>query len=334
MSEGVLVLYTGGTIGMERGTDGYRPMPGFGAVLRRYLDSVPGLPRTDLVEMAQPIDSANLQPAQWTAIAARLNARWEDYRGFVVLHGTDTMAWTASALSFMLRGADRPVILTGAQIPLVEPRSDARANLETALILAARLASGEVGLFFGRQLLRGNRSIKSSSTAFDAFASPNAPALADAGIDLCIHTQHLLPIGTRDFQFPSLDSRAVSVLVVHPGLSASQVDALTNDPALRGLILCSYGVGNLPDAEPGLLDALARAITRGVVVVNRTQCAHGSVAQSAYATGAALQRIGVVPASDMTLEAAFAKLHVLLATYADPAQVRLRFAEALCGEMS
>ncbi|WP_345793607.1 asparaginase domain-containing protein [Thauera sp. JM12B12] len=334
MSGRVLVLHTGGTIGMARSPDGYRPMPGFGAVLRRQLAGVSGLPAFDLVELPQPIDSANLQPAQWTTIAAELVARWDDYRGFVVLHGTDTMAWTASALSFMLRGADRPVILTGAQVPLVEPRSDALANLQAALVLAARLECGEIGLFFGRRLLRGNRSTKSSSTAFDAFSSPNAPALAEVGIEIGIDAGQLLPAGARDFARPVFDPRAVAVLTVHPGLSARQVDALTDDPALRGLVLCSYGAGNLPDAEPGLIDALARAVARGVVVVNRTQCAHGPVVQGAYATGAALARIGVVPAADMTLESAFAKLHVLLATHADPARVRTLFATALCGEMS
>lgn len=334
MSARVLVLHTGGTIGMERGTDGYRPMPGFGAVLRRHLEGVRGLPAFDLVELAQPIDSANLQPAQWTAIAAELVARWDDYRGFVVLHGTDTMAWTASALSFMLRGADRPVILTGAQIPLVEPRSDALANLQTALLLAGSLTCGEVGIFFGRRLLRGNRSTKFSSTALDAFAAPNAAALAEVGIDVRVHAQDPLPAGARDFQLPEFDPHAVAVLTVHPGLSARHVDVLTDDPALRGLVLCSYGAGNLPDATPGLLDALARAVARGVVVVNRTQCAHGPVVQGAYATAAALNRIGVVAAADMTLEAAFAKLHVLLATHSDPAVVRARFGTALCGERS
>ncbi len=334
MNERILVLHTGGTIGMERGMDGYRPMPGFDAVLRRHLDGVAGLPAFDLVELAQPIDSANLQPAQWTAIARELVTRWNDYRGFVVLHGTDTMAWTASALSFMLQGADRPVILTGAQVPLVEPRTDALANLQSALLLADSLPHGEVGVFFGRQLLRGNRSTKASSTAFEAFASPNAAALAEVGITLNVHAQRLQPAGARNFRLPEFDPRAVAVLTVHPGLGAHQVDALTADPALRGLVLSSYGAGNLPDAEPGLLDALARAVARGVVVVNRTQCSHGAVMQGAYATGAALHRIGVVPAADMTLEAAFAKLHVLLATDADPAQVRARFGTALCGEMS
>lgn len=334
MSRRILVLHTGGTIGMERGTDGYRPMPGFGAVLGRSLAGVPSLPEFELVELAQPIDSANLQPAQWTEIATELVTRWDDYHGFVVLHGTDTMAWTAAALSFMLRGADRPVILTGAQIPLVEPRSDALANLESALLLAATLRCGEIGLFFGQQLLRGNRSTKRSSTALDAFASPNAAALAEVGIGLRVDHGRLLPEGTRDFQLPVFYARAVEVLMVHPGLSARQIDRLTSDPALRGLVLCSYGAGNLPDAAPGLLDALARAVARGVVVVNRSQCVHGPVLQGAYATGSALNRIGVVPAGDMTLEAAFAKLQVLLATLADPAEVRRQFATNWCGEMS
>lgn len=333
MKARVLVLHTGGTIGMARGPDGYHPMPGFGAVLRRQLEGVSGLPAFDLVELSQPIDSANLQPGHWKSIASELVTRWDDYRGFVVLHGTDTMAWTASALSFMLRGADRPVILTGAQIPLVEPRSDALTNVQAALALAAGLPVGEVCVFFGRRLLRGNRSTKVSSTALDAFDAPNAAPLAETGIDIALHPERLLPVTPRDFCLPDFDPRAVAVLTIYPGMAARVVDAVLDDPALRGLVLCSYGAGNIPDAEPGLLKALAHAVARGVVVVNRTQCATGPVLQGAYATGAALNRIGVVPAADMTLEAAFAKLHVLLAIHTDPDVVRARFATSLCGEM-
>jgi L-asparaginase len=233
----------------------------------------------------------------------------------------------------MLRGADRPVILTGAQIPLVEPRSDALTNVQAALALAAGLPVGEVCVFFGRRLLRGNRSTKVSSTGLDAFDAPNAAPLAETGIDIALHPERLLPAAPRDFCLPDFDPRAVAVLTIYPGMAARVVDAVLDDPALRGLVLCSYGAGNIPDAEPGLLKALAHAVARGVVVVNRTQCATGPVLQGAYATGAALNRIGVVPAADMTLEAAFAKLHVLLAIHTDPDVVRARFATSLCGEM-
>jgi L-asparaginase len=292
------------------------------------------MPAFDVVELDELIDSANLQPAHWVAIANALIARWDDYAGFVVLHGTDTMAWTASALSFMLRGLDKPVILTGAQIPLVEPRSDAPDNLSTALTLAASYPIREVCVYFNRRLLRGNRSRKLRSTGFDAFDSPNWPHLADVGIQIMLHRDRLLPATARDFLVPAFDREAVAVLPVWPGMPARVVDALLDGPAVRGLIQRSYGVGNVPDADAALMDALARAVARGVVVLNTTQCVSGAVDQGAYATGAALNRIGVVPGADMTLEAAFAKLHFLIAGGAAPDAIRATLGQSLSGELS
>lgn len=334
MKARVLILHTGGTIGMCASPDGYLTMAGFGAVIERALraPAAAPLPAFDVVEHAQLIDSANLRPTHWSAIANDLLARWDDYDGVVVLHGTDTMAWTASALSFMLRGADKPVILTGAQIPFGEPRSDAMQNLHTALMLAAGGQIREVCVYFNHRLLRGNRSRKLKSTAFDAFDSPNWPHLADVGIAIDIHRESLLPTTARAFKVPIFDPEAVAVLPIYPGVSARIVDAMLDSPAVRGLILRSYGVGNAPDADPLLMDALARAVARGVVVLNTTQCVSGAVEQGAYATGAALNRIGVVPGTDLTLEAAFAKLHFLLATEPDAAVVRERLGQNLCGE--
>lgn len=336
MKARVLILHTGGTIGMCASPDGYRPLAGFGAVLERELraPAAAQLPAFDVVEHGQLIDSANLRPTHWSAIANDLIGRWDDYDGFVVLHGTDTMAWTASALSFMLRGADKPVILTGAQIPLGEPRSDAAQNLHSALMLAAGGAIREVCVYFNHRLLRGNRSRKLKSTAFDAFDSPNWPPLAEVGIAVDIHRERLLSTTARDFKVPTYDPEAVAVLPIYPGISARVVGAMLDSPAVRGLILRSYGVGNAPDADPRLMDTLARAVARGVVVLNTTQCVSGAVEQGAYATGAALNRIGVVPGADLTLEAAFAKLHFLLATEPDVAAVRERLGQNLCGELS
>ena len=330
----VLVLYAGGTIGMAPSAQGYRPMADFAGVLRRQFAACAGLPACEIVEMAEPIDSANLQPAHWRAIAAELVARWDEWDGFVVLHGTDTMAWTASALSFMLLGADKPVILSGAQIPLGQPRSDAAANLQGALALAADPRIREVALYFGGRLLRGNRSSKVHADRFAAFDSPNCLPLAEAGIGIVVHDDRLLRPGARDFALPAFDRAAVAVLTVHPGLSAPAVEALLGDPALRGLVLCSYGVGNAPDADAQLLAALGVAVARGVVVVNITQCVTGSVVQGSYATGAALARIGVVAGGDLTLEAAFAKLHVLIARGLTPAEIHDCLGRAWCGESS
>lgn len=329
----VLVLHTGGTIGMCRSPDGYRPMAGFGERLAEMLH-VRTLPAFDFLEIEEPIDSANLQPAHWSRIARELLKRWDDYAGFVVLHGTDTMAWSASALSFMLRGADKPVILTGAQIPLVEPRSDALGNLEAALLLAAGGQVKEVCICFGRHLLRGNRSSKMASMDFDAFGSPNCLPLADIGIDIELHRERLLPAAARAFRVPELGADAVAVITLHPGISARIVQPVLADAAVRGVILCSYGVGNAPDADQQLMAVLKAAVARGVVIVNTTQCVTGRVAQGAYATGATLSRVGVTPGADMTLESAFAKLHFLLATEPDADAVRLRLGQSLCGELS
>ncbi len=336
MGRRVLVLHTGGTIGMEPTQDGLRPMAGFGIVLHGHLGarSAVALPEWDIVELDSLIDSANLQPGHWRRIATALLERWDDYDGFVVLHGTDTMAWTASALSFMLRGTDKPVILTGAQIPLAEPRSDALENLETALLFAADPGIREVGLCFGRRLFRGNRSSKLKTSSFDAFGSPNYPPLAEVGIGVTLHRERLLVQRERDFVVPHFDPEAVAVLTVHPGLSARIVAAVVDDPAVRGLVLRSYGVGNVPDADPRLIEVLADAVARGVVVVNTSQCAVGGVAQGTYATGAVLTRIGVVPGGDMTLEAAFAKLHFLIARGDSPQAMGELLGRSLSGEVS
>jgi len=332
----VLILHTGGTIGMEPSPDGYRPMAGFADCLSDALLRHAGreLPDFDVIELATPIDSANLQPASWRGMADALIGRWNDYQGFVVLHGTDTLAWSASALSFMLRGTDKPVIFTGSQIPLVQARSDALGNLEGALSLAADYPVNEVGVFFGRQLLRGNRSRKLSSDAFDAFGSPNFPPLAEVGIDVRVHARRLLKQADREFLVPDFHDAAVSVITLYPGISGRVVDAVVAGGAVRGIVLLSYGAGNVPDADSGFVAAIERAVRQGVVVLNITQCVSGSVAQGTYATSAALSRIGVVAGADMTLEAAFAKLHFLLSTERDPGVVAELVGRPLCGELT
>lgn len=332
----VLILYTGGTVGMEPSPEGYRPMPDFAGQLQSLLQAQAGveLPALDVVALDQPIDSANLSPLHWQRMAEPLMARWPAYDGFVLLHGTDTMAWSASALSFMLQGLDKPVIFTGSQIPLLQPRSDAPAHLQAAIMLAAHQPVREVGLCFGRHLWRGNRSSKLHSQALDAFGSPGYPALADLNIQLQVHHQHLLhPSPPPRFIVPAFDPQAVAVLHLYPGVSGAVVDALLGCGHVRGLVLRSYGVGNAPEADRGFMKALNRASQRGVVVLNTTQCLAGGVEQGAYATGSALTQVGVVPGSDLTLEAAFAKLHVLLGTETDPDRVRQRLVQPICGEM-
>lgn len=332
----VLVLHAGGTIGMVASPTGYRPAEGFPVRLREQLLAHGGqrLPDFEVAELT-PIDSAELRPGDWALMARALAQRWAEFDGFVVLHGTDTMAWSASALSFVLRGANKPVIFTGSQIPMSEPRSDGLANLEAALQLATTPGLAEVGLCFGRYLLRGNRARKLATARFDAFDSPNALPLAEFGIDITVHHHRLLtpPAPSPPFVVPDFDDEAVAVLTLYPGVSGGAVDALLANPRVRGLVLHSYGAGNVPANHQGFMAALARAAARGVVLVNVTQCLHGSVQQGAYATGSALGALGAVPAGDMTLEAAFAKLHVLLATQTDADAVRRGMAEGWCGEV-
>ncbi len=334
MTGRVLILHAGGTIGMAPSPQGYKPVGGFAQRLRERLDAQAGaaLPEFDLIELAQPIDSADLRPSHWPAIARALVERWHDYDGFVVLHGTDTMAWSASALSFMLRGCDKPVIFTGAQIPLAQPRSDALANVEGALLFAGAQPVREVGLFFGRRLLRGNRSRKMCSARLDAFDSPNCLPLAELGVDVEVRRSSLPAGAARQFFVPQFDDRAVAVLSLHPGVSAGAVDAIVADERVRGLILASYGVGNGPHSDAAFTAALARAAQRGVVIANTSQCPYGGVSQQVYASGAALAELGVLSAGDMTPEAAFAKLHVLLAGGGDGATLRADFMASLCGE--
>ncbi|OMG56126.1 L-asparaginase 1 [Azonexus hydrophilus] len=330
-----LILHTGGTIGMAAAADGYRPMPGFPERLRQQLETRASTsqPNYDIVELP-PIDSADLRPGHWPVIASTLLEHWHDYTGFVILHGTDTMAWSASALSFMLRGTDKPVIFTGAQIPLIETDSDALDNVEGALHFAANEPVREVGLYFGQRLLRGNRSRKLATTRFDAFDSPNYPPLAETGNTITLHRERIVSPGEKQFVIPEFNDQAVAILTLHPGISGATVDALTANPRVRGLILQTYGVGNAPQGDRELIAALERATARGITLLNTTQCLIGGVSQETYATGAALARIGVISAGDITLEAAFAKLHFLLASANDTDSVREGLQQSWCGEKS
>ncbi|MET4000511.1 asparaginase domain-containing protein [Marinobacterium sp. MBR-109] len=330
MMNRVLVIYTGGTIGMVASDNGYVPEPGFDARLRAALGDR-ALPVFDLLEFDRLIDSASVVPADWEQIARTLQAKWRDYTGFVVLHGTDTMAYTASALSFMLSQLDKPVILTGSQIPLSQLRNDALDNLVTALLLASRTDLAEVCICFNGRLLRGNRSRKVKSSGLDAFDSPNAPWLGKAGIDIELSAERLPPQQVR-FEIPAYDPDAVVMLMVYPGMPLRLLKEALAPDAVKGLVLLTYGVGNPPETETGLLDVLARAGARGQVVVNVTQCQQGAVSQGAYATGALLNQVGVVSGLDLTPEAAFTKLHHLIALGLSPDAIRKALGCALRGE--
>lgn len=307
----IYIAYTGGTIGMQPSAAGFVPAPGR---MAEQLAAMPELhrdpmPAFELHEYDPLIDSAEMTPAHWQQIADDIAARYYDFDGFVVLHGTDTMAYTASALSFMFENLAKPVIVTGAQIPLASLRTDARANLLNTLYIAAQHPLPEVCLYFEDKLLRGNRATKARADGFDAFDSPNLPPLARAGIEIRRSAvPALAPAGA--FTVQRITPQPVAVLTLYPGID-EQVIANALRAPVKALILRSFGVGNAP-RSPAFLDLFRRARERGVLVLNLSQCHAGRVAMDSYATGSALAEAGVISGFDMTLEAALAKLHVLL----------------------
>ncbi|MBX7223464.1 MAG: asparaginase [Blastocatellia bacterium] len=336
MRKRVYIVYTGGTIGMNKTPDGYAPAPGFLAGQMVYMpelrDSL--LPEYIIHEYAPLLDSANISPHDWLNIANDIAAHHDDFDGFVVLHGTDTMAYTASALPFLLQELKKPVILTGSQIPLCEIRNDARENLITSLIIAANYGIPEVCIYFGGKLLRGCRSVKVHANGFQAFASPNYPPLGTAGIHIDINWNLVLPPPTAEpLAVRPMTEPVVGALRLFPGISAAVLKNVLQPP-LKGLVLETFGVGNGPDTNQQFLDVLKEATDRGVVVVATTQCLLGSVGLGEYKTGSSLAKAGVISGHDMTAEAALAKLFYLFSANLDPVDVKNQILHNLRGELT
>lgn len=331
----IMIIYTGGTFGMMHNASGTLVPFDFSQILE-HLPTLRNL-FLDLtvISFENPIDSSNVEPTHWQTIGKIISDHYAEQDGFVVLHGTDTMAFTASALSFMLRGLAKPVIFTGAQLPISEPRSDARENLITALEIASSKTDGkatvpEVCIFFDYQLLRGNRSKKVESMHFDAFESENYPALATAGVKIDYNFPVIAKAANGPLEMWSDFSNQVSVLKLFPGIGEPSVRAILATPGLQALIIETFGSGNAP-STPWFIDLLKDAISRGILILNISQCPGGMVIQGKYETSKKLQEIGVVGGADMTLEAAVTKLMILFGKFSPP-EVRKQIQIPLAGE--
>ncbi len=331
----ILILYTGGTIGMVPTPNGYAPKDGY---FRAALEAIPalrlpGMPRWELIEMSPLRDSSNMTVDDWNAIGRLIAEKYAYYDGFVVLHGTDTMAYTASALSFMLENLQKPVVLTGAQIPLCEVRSDGSDNLITSLLIAAEGRVHEVCLYFGGSLLRGNRATKYSADGLIAFVSPNYPPLAEAGISIRYRSGAFSPRGDGPLRLQALAHVPIGVIKVFPGIQFSLFEQIMTEK-LRGIVIETFGAGNIPGDGKSLLPIIHRASESGTVLTVCSQCPQGTVTLGAYETSSALIRAGAVSGQDMTTEAAVAKLYYLFSRGGTRESVRRDMERDLRGEMT
>ena len=306
----IYIAYTGGTIGMVPSGQGLIPDAAFADHLAQHLNEADELNHEFVIEgYPSLIDSSNATPTDWQTIARDIESKWHDFDAFIVLHGTDTMAYTSAALSFMFANSDKPIIVTGSQVPMYKVRTDAMINIMGAISACEEGVQG-VFLFFAGRLIEGDRAHKAHTSDWQAFSSPNCPERGVLGIDWRWRlTEAVKP--PMVIHIPDMADSAVTILPVFPGVQAAHWQGLLND-SVKGAVLLSYGAGNAPDKDPTLLALLKTATDRGVVIVNVSQCGAGSVAAGAYAAGSALVKAGVISGKDMTYEAAFAKLHFLI----------------------
>lgn len=337
----ILIIYTGGTIGMIRNSvTGALESFNFDHLLRH----VPELRQFNLNISSRafnpPIDSSDMNPSLWSRIVEMIHTNYDKFDGFVILHGTDTMAFTASALSFMLEGLMKPVILTGSQLPIGVLRTDGKENLLAAIEMAAAKNDDgspvvpEVCIYFHQKLMRGNRCTKTSADSFNAFNSPNCPYLATAGMEIQYNRHIIKPYDAQVKLTPKYKmSSDIIIFSLFPGIQPNIVEKILSGKELKGIIFRTFGAGNAPQAQ-WLVEALTNATRQGKVIVNITQCSTGSVKMRLYETGLQLLEAGIISGRDMTVEAALTKMMFLLGQELPVDEVRKLMKKDLAGEIT
>lgn len=331
----VLIIYTGGTIGMMHSHHSGSLQPfNFHAIT----DQIPELKNfncdIDFFSFRHPIDSSNVQPGFWLELSGIIEKKYSGYDGFIILHGTDTMAYTASALSFILENLAKPVILTGSQLPLGAIRTDARRNLITSIELAAgETPIPEVCIYFSSQLYRGNRSEKYTSSKFDAFQSSNYPVLAETGVHIEYNTKAMLKKPAKPLRVHKKLDTNIALIKIYPGIHLDVIEATLKTKNLKALVLETFGSGNAP-TNKDFIRVLKDGIKRGILILNVSQCSGGAVEQGKYETSEHLKEIGVISGGDMTTEAALTKTMFLLGQLKKGNEIKKLMTKDLRGELS